>query len=144
MMKIETVITEAEYTDIILTLLESPYNISSLTKLTFIAFCVKHEDNKSAYRNRTKDFVDTFIGNVSLKLTARYEEIKMIFHVFKILENAKIIKIVNDSIEVIGQIPNHTYENEFLKFCNGKIPNPIIEVNKLDSKALLEEVIRYV
>lgn len=143
-MKIESLITEAEYVDIILSLLESPYNISSLTKITFIAFCVKHEDNKLAYIKRTKDFVDTFIGNVSLKLTVRYEEIKMIFHVFKILENEKIIKIVNDSIEVIGQIPNHTYENEFLKFCNGKMPNPIIEVNKLDSKALLEEVIRYV
>lgn len=28
--------------------------------------------------------------------------------------------------------------------CSGKTPNPIIEINKLDATAVIEEVIRYV
>lgn len=143
-MKFESVLLEAEYTNIILTLLETPYNISSVTKLTFIAFCVKHENNMLSYRNRTKDFVDTFISNVSLKLTAHYEDIKIIFQVLKILQDSQIIDVEKDEIKVVATIPSHTNENDFLNFCSDKIPNPIVEINKLDSKALIEEVIRYV
>lgn len=33
---------------------------------------------------------------------------------------------------------------QILQFCAKKLPNPIIEINKLDAKALIEEVIRYV
>ena len=144
MMNFESVLLEAEYTNIILTLLEPPYNISSVTKLTFIAFCVKHENNMLSYRNRTKDFVDTFISNVSLKLTSHYEDIKIIFKALKILQDSQIIDIEKDEIKVVATIPSHTNENDFLKFCSDKIPNPIVEINKLDSKALIEEVIRYV
>ena len=114
------------------------------TKLTFIAFCVKHENNMLSYRNRTKDFVDTFISNVSLKLTAHYEDIKIIFQVLKILQDSQIIDVEKDEIKVVATIPSHTTENDFLNFCSDKIPNPIVEINKLDSKALIEEVIRYV
>ena len=54
------------------------------------------------------------------------------------------VAIVNgDEIEMIVELPHHT-ENKFLQFCEGKFPNPIIEVNRLDVKATLEEVIRYV
>lgn len=143
-MKIETVLLEAEYTDIIITLLNAPYNFSSVTKLTFVAFCVKHENNMLAYRNRTKDFVDTFISNISLKLNAHYYELQIIFKVIKILQNSQIINVDNDQIEVITPIYKDTCENDFLNLCNKRFPNPIIEINKLDPKALLEEVIRYV
>lgn len=61
MMNKEMLLREAEYADIILTLLNSPYAITSITELIFIAFCVKHESNLSAYRNRSKDFIDIFL-----------------------------------------------------------------------------------
>ena len=60
MMNKEKLLREAEYADIILTLLNSPYAITSITKLIFIAFCVKHENNLPTYRNRVKDFIDIF------------------------------------------------------------------------------------
>lgn len=56
----EKLLREAEYADIVLTLLNSPYAITSITKLIFIAFCIKYESNISAYKNRSKDFVDVF------------------------------------------------------------------------------------
>lgn len=36
----EKLLREAEYADIVLTLLNSPYAITSITKLIFIAFCI--------------------------------------------------------------------------------------------------------
>ena len=60
-MKLNDVIKEAEYADIILSLLMEPYQINSVTKILFFAFCIRYEDNFAAYRNRTKDFVDVFL-----------------------------------------------------------------------------------
>lgn len=142
-MKTERLVKEAEYADIILSLLQPPYNISSLCKITFIAFCIQHEQSISAYSNRTKDFVDTFFKNISLKLVAHSEDIEAIFHVLSMLENNESITICNDTIQ-LKSCPQHTSENIFLKFCENKNPNPIVEIDKLDIKALLEEVIRYV
>lgn len=137
------VIIDAEYADIILTLLQEPYSISSITKLIFIAFCVKHEKNLSSYKNRSKDFVDCFFKNISLKLSAHYSEIENILSVINLLKNTSIVSIDADTIMLINNIDNET-ENRFLNFCAKKIPNPILEINKLSAKALLEEVIRYV
>lgn len=142
-MKIERLIKEAEYADIIISLLQPPYNISSLCKMTFIAFCVQHEQNISAYTKRTRDFVDTFFNNISLKLLAHSEDIEVIFRVISILENNNIITLSKDDI-CVNVCPQHKTENAFLKFCEHKTPNPITEIDKLDIKALLEEVIRYV
>ena len=137
------IILDAEYTDIILTLLQKPYYISSITKLVFIAFCVKHENNIQTYANRSKDFVDCFFKNISLKLSAHYEEINSILSVIDMLNKTSIILVSSDSIDLKRSI-NHDPENIFLKFCAKKVPNPIVEINKLNAKALLEEVIRYV
>lgn len=137
------IILDAEYTDIILTLLQKPYYISSITKLVFIAFCVKHENNIQTYANRSKDFVDCFFKNISLKLPAHHEELICILSVVDMLKKTSTILVNNDSIDLQKSI-NHEPENIFLKFCSKKIPNPIVEVNKLNAKALLEEVIRYV
>ena len=139
----EKLLQEAEYADIILTLLGSPYAITSITKLIFIAFCVRHESNLSSYKNRSKDFIDVFFKNISLKLSAHYNDIGLILYFVDILKNTSKISIVGDSIE-LGVELTHSPENHFLQFCAKKVPNPIVEINKLDAKALLEEVIRYV
>jgi len=137
------IILDAEYADIIITLLQEPYSISSITKLVFIAFCVKHETNLSSYKNRSKDFVDCFFKNISLKLSAHYDEIENILCVINMLKNTSMVTVEDDSIVLINNL-DHEPENHFLNFCVNKIPNPILEINKLSSKALLEEVIRYV
>lgn len=86
MMNKEKLLREAEYADIVLTLLNSPYAITSITKLIFIAFCIKYESNISAYKNRSKDFVDVFFKNISLKLSAHYDDIELILHFVDILK----------------------------------------------------------
>lgn len=142
-MMLNELISEAEYADIIITLLKPPYEISSITKLIFIAFCVKNETNQSQYKNRTKDFVDVFMSNISLKLTAHNQEIMQIIHVIDKLNNTSKVSISEDKIGLTYDFDFQT-ESSFLKFCKTKNPNPINEVNKLDSKALIEEVLRYV
>lgn len=139
----ERIIREAEYADIIITLLHFPYGVSSVTKLIFFAFCIKHEQNIGAYRKRTRDFVDTFFNNISLKLSTHYEDIGIIIHFIDMLRNTSMINVEGDSITLNKEI---TYfpENKFLQACVNRSPNPIIEINKLDAKAMLEEVIRYV
>ena len=113
------------------------------SKLIFIAFCVKHESNLPAYRNRVKDFIDVFFKNISLKLSAHYDDIELILHFIGILQNTSKVSIDGDFIELNAEF-TYSPENSFLQFCAKKVPNPIIEINKLDAKALLEEVIRYV
>ena len=137
------IMLDAEYADIIISLLHEPYAISSISKLVFISFCVKHESNLSSYANRSKDFVDCFFKNISLKLSAHYDELNSIFRVIDLLERNSFVQINDDSIELVTEF-KHEPENHFLKFCQKKTPNPIIEINKLNAKALIEEVIRYV
>ena len=139
----ERIIQEAEYADIIITLLNFPYGISSVTKLVFFAFCIKHEQNTGAYGKRTKDFVDTFFNNISVKLSTHYADIETIIHFIDMLNQTAIINVDGDSITVNKEIA-HFPENKFLRACVNRSPNPIIEINKLDAKAMLEEVIRYV
>lgn len=139
----ERLLQEAEYADIVLTLLSPPYAITSITKLIFIAFCIKYENNIPSYKKRSKDFIDVFFKNLSLKLSAHYNDIELILHLIDILKNTSKITISGDYIELNEELA-HTSENHFLQFCSQKHPNPIIEINKLDAKALLEEVIRYV
>ena len=62
------IIKEAEYADIILSLLMEPYRINSVTKMIFVAFCIRYEDKFASYRSRTKDVVDVLCENISLKL----------------------------------------------------------------------------
>ena len=135
-MKLNDVIKEAEYADIILSLLMEPYRINSVTKMIFFAFCI-------TYRSRTKDFVDVFFENISLKLATNYKDIEKILCVLKMLVKSGKISITGDSIEVMDEL-EHSTENDFIKMCNGKTPNPILEINKLDATAVIEEVIRYV
>jgi len=141
--KLNDVIKEAEYADIILSLLVEPYQINSVTKMLFFAFCIKYEDNFASYRSRTKDFVDVFFENISLKLATNYKDIGKILCVLKMLVKVGKISITEDNIQVLEEL-KHSTENKFIKMCSGKTPNPILEINKLDATAVIEEVIRYV
>lgn len=142
-MRLNELIKEAEYADIILSLLMEPYQINSVTKVVFFAFCIRYEDNFASYRNRTKDFVDVFFENISLKLATNYKDMGKILGVLKKLEKTGKISINEDAIQVLEELRYNT-ENEFIKMCNGKTPNPILEIDKLDATAVIEEVIRYV
>lgn len=139
----EYLLEEAEYMDIILSLLQKPYNIDSLTKIVFISFCIHNENDLSKYLNRKKNFVDTFIENISFKLEANKSEIVSIFKVLDILGNQKIIDIVDDKI-IQKKTIEFNVQNALIQKCALSELNAISETNKLDSKALLEEVIRYV
>lgn len=141
--KINEIIKEAEYADIVLSLLSKPYQISSVTKIIFFAFCINHEDSLVSYRNRTKDFVDVFFENISLKLATDYKDIGKIVHVLDMLVKTQKINIIGDYIEIKEEI-KHNFENSFIRMCANKTPNPVLELNKLDAKAVIEEVIRYV
>lgn len=142
-MKLNDVIKEAEYADIILSLLVEPYQINSVTKMIFFAFCIKYEDNFASYRSRTKDFVDVFFENISLKLATNYKDLGKILCILKMLVKTGKISITEDNIQVLEKLKHNT-ENDFIKMCSGKTPNPILEINKLDATAVIEEVIRYV
>ena len=66
MMNKEKLLREAEYADIVLTLLNSPYAITSITKLIFIAFCIKYESNISSLYLAVKLILTDFM-NLKLK-----------------------------------------------------------------------------
>lgn len=141
--KLNDVVKEAEYADIILSLLDEPYQILSVTKIIFFAFCIYHEHNLAAYNNRTKDFVDVFFQNISLKLAIDYKDVEKILHVLDILVKTNKISVAKDKIEIKENIKNNA-KNDFIKKCTRTTPNPILEINKLDAVAVIEEVIRYV
>lgn len=142
-MKLNDVVIEAEYADIILSLLGEPYYVSSVTKIIFMSFCIRHEKSMKLYRPRKEDFVDVFFRNISFKLATEYQDINKIIHIIDILNKTNKIRVDGDSIIVQEEI-SHISENEFLMLCMVKNPNPIIEINKLDATAMIEEVIRYV
>lgn len=141
-MKLNDIVTEAEYADIILSLLGEPYYVSSVTKILFMSFCIRHEKSMK-YKARKEDFVDVFFRNISFKLATEYEDINKIMHVIDMLNRTNIINVDEDVITVQKEM-SHVSENEFLIFCNKKNPNPLVEINKLDATAMIEEVIRYV
>ena len=87
--------------------------------------------------------MELFFKNISLKLLAHYEDICIMLHFIDMLKTTGIATMSGDDIVLVVEMPHHP-ENKFLQFCESKYPNPIIEVNKLDVKAMLEEVIRYV
>ena len=116
--RLNDIIKEAEYADIILSLLVEPYRINSVTKMIFFAFCIRYEDNFASYRNRTKDFVDVFFENISLKLATNYKDIEKILCILKMLVRTGKISITGDKIEVIDELEHNT-ENDFIKMCSG-------------------------
>ena len=96
--RLNDIIKEAEFADIILSLLVEPYQINSVTKMIFFTFCIRYEDNFASYRRRTKDFVDVFFENISLKLATNYKDIEKILSVLRMLVKSGRISIVGDHI----------------------------------------------
>lgn len=82
---------------------ESIYSVKS-ADASFIAFCIKYESNISAYKNRSKDFVDVFFKNISLKLSAHYDDIELILHFVDILKNTSKVSINGDYIELTYEV----------------------------------------
>ena len=142
-MKLNDIVIEAEYADIILSLLGKPYYVSSVTKIIFMSFCIRHEKNMASYGLRKVDFVDVFFRNISFKLSTEYKDINKIMHIIDMLNKTNKIKVDGDIITVQEEI-SHRTENKFLRVCIAKNPNPIEEINKLDATVMIEEVIRYV
>lgn len=137
------IMAEAEYADIILALLYAPYNITSIIKLVFMAFCIKYTTNTKIYNRRKKDFIDVFIGSLDVKLISHLNDFKLIFDVLNKLQDSGFIIIDEDEIKVIKQFSFES-ENSFLNYCKSKENNPILEANKLTPRAFMEEVLRYV
>lgn len=134
---------QGEYADIIIELLKEPYEVDSVIKIVFLAFCIRNEV-KNSYGNRKADFVDVLLDNLNIKLLSHPDELKCIFEVIKKLKKCGWISVEAGKIRILKEINKAKCENKFLVGCRGKEPNPIIEVNKLDSKAFLEEVLRHV
>ncbi len=133
---------EGEYMEIVIELLDN-YEINSLIKLVFMAFCIKN-CKKSAFNGRKKDFVDAFFSGLNVKLFSHSYEMKAILEVIQKLKTSGWIKIESDEVLMQKEFQNYKCENKFLVRCRDKDPNPIHEVNKLDSRAFMEEVLRNV
>lgn len=136
-------ILEGEYLEIIAELLGEKYKVNSLIKLVFMSFCIRNE-KKGSYGTRKKDFVDAFLDNINVKLISHPEEVEAILEVVLKLKTSGWITIDDDLITVVQSFENMKCENKFLNGCKDKQINPIREVNKLDSRAFAEEVLRHV
>jgi len=134
---------QGEYADIILELLEKPYNVDSIPKIVFLSFCIRNE-TQTSYRARKTDFADALLSNLSIHLLSHPDELKNIFEVINKLRKCGWIKTEEGKICILREFKKNKCENRFLDRCReGKI-NPIIEVNRLDDKAFIEEVLRHV
>lgn len=138
-------ILEGEYADIIIELLRDPFLIDSISKLIFIAFCVKNEKRIRAYSNKKRDFVNFFFDNIKFKFISHKNEIKAILEVIYKLVSSNWISIDGDKIKILKDLTtfNETC-NKFLIATKKNEFNAINEINKLDVKAFLEEVIQRV
>ena len=103
-MKLNNVVIEAVYMDIILSLIGEPYYVSSVTKIIFMSFCIRHEKNMKSYRTRKEDFVDVFFRNISFKLATEYKDISKIVHVIDMLNKTNKIRVDGDNIIVQEEI----------------------------------------
>lgn len=138
----------AEYMDIILNLLYPPYNINSIVKIIFISFLVKFENERitDSFKSRKNDIIETFMKNNAFKVNTDFNDFKNILECINILSESSIIEIKEDEIFLLKKNKNINCQNDFLckykKYANEK--NPILELNKLSSQALIEEVLAYV
>lgn len=134
---------QGEYAEIIIELLKEPYNVNSVVKIVFMAFCVRNE-KQTSYRNRKTDFVDVLLDNLNIKLLSHPDELRNIFEVLSKMKKCSWITTEDGKISILKEFDRTKSENKFLVGCRGKDNNPIVEVNKLDDKAFIEEVLRHV
>lgn len=134
---------QGEYADIIIELLNEPYNVNSVVKMVFLSFCIRNE-TQTSYRNRKTDFVDVVLNNLNIKLLSHPDELRNIFEVLDKLKKCGWITTEGGRISVLKELGNSKSENRFLVGCREKDINPVVEVNKLDDRAFIEEVLRHV
>lgn len=149
----------AEYNDIVVGLLKEPFSIRSVPKLIFISFCVKHQDESRRYIKH--DIVQRFFETLSGKLLTDIDEISVILSVIQTLEDTGWIRVENidghNEVTILTgpedsqNSPDHQNikdvktQNKFLNNMKVKeVNNPILTVNRLDDRAFMEEVMRYV
>lgn len=142
-MSMNDLLLQGEYTDIIIELFKEPYNVDSVIKIVFLAFCVRNE-TQTSYRNRKTDFVDVLLSNLNIKLLSHPDELRNIFEVLNKMKKCGWIAIEDGRILVLKEFDKSKSENRFLTGCRGKGINPVLEVNKLDDRAFIEEVLRHV
>ena len=142
-MKMNSYILQGEYAEIITALLSEQYKIDSLIKLVFMSFCIRNE-SKTSYGRRKMDLTESFFSNLKLKLFSHPEELVAILEVIEKLKDSGWISISGDEITVNVLMDSFVCENVFLNNCKNKRINPINEINKLDSQAFTEEVLRHV
>ncbi len=134
---------QGEYSDIIIELINEPYSVDSVIKIIFLAFCVRNE-RQTSYRNRKTDFVDTLLNNLNIKLLSHPDELINIFEVLNKMKKCGWITTEGGRILILKEFDKSKSEKKFLNGCRGNIINPIVEVNKLDDRAFIEEVLRHV
>lgn len=134
---------QGEYAGIMVELLNEPYNVDSVVKIVFLAFCVRNE-TQTSYKNRKTDFVDVLLNNLNIKILSHPDELKTIFEVLNKMKKCGWIAIEDGRIIILRELSKPNLENRFLTGCKGKDINPILEANKLDDKAFIEEVLRHV
>lgn len=140
MMKENDIVRKAEYLDIILSLLSKPYNITSITKLIFFSFSIKH---MYVFNSKKYNFIEEFFSNISVNFFLYYMELEDIFWIINLLNMTKLVNIDNDNIYFTHKI-NYVSKNKLLINLLKRQINPIKEINKLDPKSVIEEVVRYV
>lgn len=135
----------AEYIEIEEGLLQEPFSIKSIHKLIFISFCVYHQANYGKRYNRL-DITQTFFRTLSGKLLTNLYDLQVIMFGVQILEKSGIIEVDEEGhIETLDDLKTLIQHNPFLQKFKGKsVGNPILAVNRLDDKAFMEEVVRYV
>ena len=141
--KMNDLLLQGEYAEIIVELLKEPYNVNSVIKIVFLSFCVRNE-TQASYRNRKTDFVDVLLNNLNIKLLSHPNELRNIFEVLSKMKKCGWITTEGGKISILKEFDKAKSENKFLVGCRGRDINPIVEVNKLDDKAFIEEVLRHV
>ena len=141
--RMNDLLLQGEYTDIIIELLKEPYNVDSVVKIVFLAFCIRNE-NQTSYRNRRTDFVDVLLNNLNIKLLSHPDELRNIFEVLNKMKKCGWIATEGGRISILKEYDKSKSENKFLTGCRGKDINPVVEVNKLDDRAFIEEALRHV
>lgn len=142
-MSMNDLLLQAEYADIIVELLKDPYNVDSVVKIVFLSFCIRNE-TQTSYKNRKTDFVDVLLNNLNIKVFSHPEELRDIFEVLNKMKKCGWISIYNGRIMILKKLDKTKSENFFLNGCKEKDKNPVLEVNKLDDRAFIEEVLRHV
>lgn len=134
---------QGEYADIIVELLNEPYNVNSVIKMVFLAFCVRNEAQVS-YGKRKNNLIDVLLNNLNIKFLSHPNELSSIFEVLNKMKKCGWITTESGRISVLKEFDKAKTENRFLAGCRGKDINPVVEVNKLDDRAFIEEVLRHV